>query len=314
MTATQMLESMIVNPRPTRAEVSDIANAILDATSAVMLSGETAVGLYPIEAVKVMHSVIRETEIDFPHCVFLNQYGQAVYHDVPSSVSLAAVKTAYSSHAKAIFAFTRSGATARLLSRMRPSMPIVAMTPNFKTFHQLASEWGVLPVHNPEPKQLDEAFRIISHHALAQHVVSMGDLVVVTAGTPFGVTGTTNMMIVESIGDVLVRGHSGFGAKVYANVGFLLSPDAREVFSLRGHILVIKSCDVHYEPFIKAAAGVVLQNHLEDESSEQFLLKAAEKWNKPALIRANGAFEVLKEGQLVTLDPTKALVYKGVVL
>ncbi len=314
VTATQMLESMMVNPRPTRAEVSDIANAILDSTSAVMLSGETAVGRYPVESVQVMRSVIHETEVDFPHLNFLNQYGQAVYHDVPSAVSMSAVKTGYSSNAKAIFAFTKGGGTARLLSRMRPSMPIIAMTPNIKTYHQLASEWGVTPFQSDTPKGIDEAFKVISQFAVAQELVAMGDLVVVTAGTPFGVSGTTNMMLVESIGDVLVRGHSGVGSRVYGNVGLLLSTESRELFTLRGHIVVIKGCDASYEPFIKGAAGVVLANHPEDELSEQILLQLAEKWNKTVLIRAINAFDILKEGQLVTLDPTKALVYKGVVL
>ncbi len=314
ITATQMLESMMVNPRPTRAEVSDIANAILDSTSAVMLSGETAVGKYPIEAVKVMRSVILETEVDFPHLNFLAQYGQVVYHDVPSAVSMSAVKTAYSSNAQAIFAFTRGGSTARLLSRMRPSMPIVAMTPNIKTYHQLASEWGVTPFQSDTPGGIDEAYKTLSQFAIGQELVSMGDLVVVTAGTPFGVSGTTNMMLVESIGDVLLRGHSGAGSRVYGNVGLLLAPEARELFTLRGHILVVKGCDANYEPFIKGAAGILLANHPEDELSEQILLQLASKWQKPVLIGVSNAFAVLKEGQLVTLDPAKALVYKGVVL
>jgi len=227
---------------------------------------------------------------------------------------MSAVKTAYSSNAKAIFAFTKGGGTARLLSRMRPSMPIIAMTPNIKTYHQLASEWGVTPFQSDTPKGIDEAFKVISQFAVNQQIVAMGDLVVVTAGTPFGVSGTTNMMLVESIGDVLVRGHSGTGAKVYGNVGLLPSAESRELFMLRGHIIVIKGCDPSYEAFIIGSAGVVLANHPEDETSEQVLLEIAEKWHKPILIRANNAFEVLKEGQLVTLDPTKALVYKGVVL
>lgn len=314
VTATQMLESMMVNPRPTRAEVSDIANAILDSTSAVMLSGETAVGRYPVESVRVMHSVIHETEVDFSHSNFLHHYGQAVYHDVPSAVSMSAVKTGYSSNAKAIFAFTKGGGTARLLSRMRPSMPIIAMTPNRKTYHQLASEWGVTPFYSDTPKGIDEAFKVISQFAMVQGLVAMGDLVVVTAGTPFGVSGTTNMMLVESIGDVLVRGHSGVGARVYGNVGLLQTSEARELFMLRGHIVVVKVCDASYEPFIKGSAGIVLANHPEDDASEHILLQLAEKWNKPVLLRATSAFEILKEGQLVTLDPTKALVYKGVVL
>ena len=128
VTATQMLESMIHNPRPTRAETSDVANAIYDSTSAVMLSGETAIGRYPIETVNVMRTIIEEAEADFNYRAFFDQHAPLVYHDVPSAVTLATVKTAYSSNAKAIFALTRGGATARLLSRLRPKMPIIALT------------------------------------------------------------------------------------------------------------------------------------------------------------------------------------------
>lgn len=198
VTATQMLESMINNPRPTRAETSDVANAIYDSTSAVMLSGETAIGRYPVETVHVMRSIVQEAEMDFNYRAFFDQHAPLVYHDVPSAVTLATVKTAYSSNVKAIFAFTRGGATARLLSRLRPKMPIIAMTPNPKCFNQLAFNWGVIPYLSEPCKTIDEGFEKISSFALDNQLVSYGDLVVMTAGTPFGVSGTTNIMIVES--------------------------------------------------------------------------------------------------------------------
>src|SRR5206468_160983 len=115
ITATQMLESMMSNPRPTRAEASDVANAIYDGTSSVMLSGETAVGRYPVETVNVMRSIVQEAEEDFSYQTFFDQHARLIYHDVPSAVTLATVKTAYSSNATAIFAFTSSGSTARLI-------------------------------------------------------------------------------------------------------------------------------------------------------------------------------------------------------
>jgi pyruvate kinase len=314
VTATQMMESMIFNPRPTRAEVSDIANAIYDGTSAVMLSGETAVGKYPIEVVNVMHSVVLEAETDFQHRQFLSYHSDLVYHDVPSAVTLATVKTAYSSRAKAIFAFTKSGSTARLLSRLRPSLPILAMTPIEKSYHQMAINWGVTPVWNETAHDFNFAFQTISRLALDMGIVSYGDLVLVTSGSPFGVSGTTNTMVVENIGDVLVRGQKGRGNRVHGNVALLMSPESREPFSVRNRILVIPKCDPTYQPFIANALAVVLHNHVDDTKSEAFLLDLAARQGKAAIVRADGATAILKEGQLVTVDPDKALVYKGVVL
>ncbi len=314
VTATQMLESMIQHPRPTRAEVSDVANAIFDSTSAVMLSGETAIGKHPIETVRVMRSIIREAEADFPYQQFLEYHSNKIYHDVPSSVTLATVKTAYSAHAKVIFAFTRSGSTARLLSRLRPEMPIIAMTPNEKSYNQLAFNWGVIPVHCATSNDFDEAYRSISRYALDHHYVSYGDLVIVTAGSPFGVSGTTNTMIVENIGDVLVRGLAGVGVRVHGNVTVVLSADSSEPFMVRNQILVVTKCDPTYLPLLRDAAAIVLHNHVDDAKSEGYLLEMAKKYDKSVVVRAEGAISILSEGQLVTVDPEKGLVYKGVVL
>lgn len=314
VTATQMLESMITHPRPTRAEASDVANAIYDSTSAVMLSGETAIGRYPIEAVKTMRSIVEEAERDFNYREFFEHHAPLVYHDVPSSVTLSAVKTAYSSHAKAIFAFTSGGSTARLVSRMRPSMPIVAMTSFEATFHKLAFNWGVIPVLSDESsKNIQDAFAKISEYALQNKIVNYGDLVVITAGSPFGVAGTTNMMIVESIGEVLVRGHLGWGDRVYGNISMVMTAESKKPYAVQGQILVITQCDSSYFPLISEAKGVILQNHIDDLASEIYLEEVAKKLNKPILTRADGALRILKEGQLVTLVPAQTLVYKGVV-
>lgn len=314
VTATQMLESMINNPRPTRAEASDVANAIYDSTSSVMLSGETAVGKYPIEAVRVMRRIVEESESDFDYRDFFAQHGSLVYHDVPSAVTLATVKTAYSSNATSIFAFTSSGSTARLLSRLRPSMPIIAMTYQEKSFHQLAFHWGVIPVLGPHRKSIAEAFNDLSGYAIDHQHVSFGDLVIVTAGSPFGISGTTNMMMVENIGDVLVRGHSGAGDKVHANVAFVMTPESTPPYSIRNCLIVLAQCSPSYEALVQESAGVILQNHINDTDSEKVAFTICEKLSKPLIVRADSASNVLKEGQLVTLDPEKALVYKGVQL
>ncbi len=313
ITATQMLESMIHNPRPTRAEASDVANAIYDSTSAIMLSGETAIGKYPLETVRVMISIVKEAEKDFNYRTFFNLHAPLVYHDVPSALTLAAVKTAYSSKAQAIFAFTSSGSTARLLSRLRPEMPIIAMTHYEKCYHQMALNWGVIPFLSDKSETVDEAFLKISAFGLDKKIVSYGDLVIVTAGTPFGVPRTTNMMIVENIGDVLVRGFTGYGQKVHGNVILVFNPELIRPYFVKDNLIVLTQCDDSYLPLIKEAAGIILQNHIDDSISEQYVLEIARTLDKPAIIRADAAYRNLKEGQLVTLDPEKALVYKGVV-
>lgn len=312
ITATQMLESMIHNPRPTRAEVSDVANAIQDSTSAVMLSGETAIGKYPIDAVKIMKSIIVEAEEDFNYTSFFDQHTKLVYHDVPSAVTLATVKTAYSLGAKAIFTFTHGGTTAKLLSRLRPKMPIIALTSNEKTYEQLVMNWGVIPVLCNECKTIDEAFKEASHFALQQNLVSYGDLVVLTAGSPFWVSGTTNTILVESIGDVLIRGHGGYGTRIHGNATLVPSFESKPPYAVNNQIIVISSCTEKFAPLIKEASGIILQNHIDDFESERYAMQLAKKFDKPLITRADGAFRILREGQLITLDPLKALVYKGI--
>jgi pyruvate kinase len=311
VTATQMLESMIKNPRPTRAEVSDVANAIYDSTSAVMLSGETAVGLYPIEAVKIMKNIAIEAERNFNYREFFYRDSRRDFNDVSSSVSLATVKTAYSANARAIFAFTHRGFTARVISRFRPEMPILALTPNLKTYHQMALSWGIIPVDPSPSKNVQEAFGIVSEFALQHHFVRYGDLVVITAGSPFGVSGTTNMMIVDSIGDVLVRGQPGHGTRIHGKVVHVLTVDPDNPISVQDKIAVLSRCDDSYLPVLKHALGIVLQNHPDDRESEKHAMLLARTLAIPIICRADGALSALQEGQLVTLDPENGIVYKG---
>lgn len=311
VTATQMLESMISNPRPTRAEVSDVANAIYDCTSAVMLSGETAIGKYPIETVRRMRSIVQEAEADFDYLSFYNQHSQRDYHDVSSAVSLAAVKTAYSANAKAIFAVTSSGQTARLVSRLRPEMPIIAVTSQLKNYHQLAFNWGVIPVLAENCKNTKEAIAAATRFALDNGLISFGDVVVVTAGSPFGKKGSTNMMLVENIGEVLVRGHKGFGPKVCAPIVFVLAPEGYEPEALEGKIVVIPHCDNAFLPVLKKAAGVILQNHIGDSASEKYAALVAKTFEISVMTRADGAMSILQEGEEVTLDPQRGLIYRG---
>lgn len=314
VTATQMLESMMNNPRPTRAEVSDVANAIYDGTSAVMLSGETAVGNYPQAVVATMKSIAAETEKDFDYASYFTEQTKGPCHDVTSAITVATVKTAQSLGAKAIFTFTHSGATARLLSRLKPKMPIIALTMDEKAYHQMALSWGVMPVLSGDHcTNVVDAFALATKWGIEHEIVSNGDLVVLTAGSPFWVRGTSNTILVDSIGDVLLRGSRGLGERVHGTV-FLLSGDSDvDPDEVKGSIIVLPSYDESLAPLVKVAAGVILQNSPDDIISERFLEEVCTKDKKTVIFSVEGAFRILKEKQIVSLDPRKAIVYKGFV-
>lgn len=311
ITATQMLESMIHNPRPTRAEVSDVANAIYDSTSCVMLSGETAVGQYPLEAVQVLKEVIEETEAYFDYRQFFYQHMQNCYHDVPAAVTSATVNTAYCTEAKAIFVFSSTGHTSRLISRWRCATPIIVLTNNLKVYHQLSLNWGIIPLCNNEFKTIQEASKIVTNYAIEQKIVSIGDIVVVTSGSQFGVSGSTNMMQVENIGDVLIRAGSGYGSPVSANITKLTHSKLPK--DIKDKIIVVHRCDDSYLDLLKQSKGIILDNHPEDVDSEKYAILVGKTLNIAVVTRAKGAIEILKEGQLVTIDPKVSLVYDGTI-
>jgi pyruvate kinase len=201
ITATQMLQSMIEMPRPTRAEASDVANAVLDGTDAVMLSGETAIGQYPVQSAGVMEVICSNAEAHLP-------YGQLLHEDLASrdtiteAISCSAVEIAGQVQAKAIISATMSGTTARMVARHRPSIPIVAVTPSYATLSLLTLVWGVVPVRVEEFDNTDDMVRVMVHAAREEGVVSLGDPVVLLAGIPFGSFGETNMLKVHVVGEL----------------------------------------------------------------------------------------------------------------
>jgi pyruvate kinase len=313
VTATQMLESMINNPRPTRAEVSDVANAIYDGTSAVMLSGETAVGHYAMQTVQIMQSIIAEAERDFDYRNFFENHAKMTYNDIPSALTLASVKTAYSLEAKALFTPTLSGLTARLLSRLKPSMPIIALTPTPSVYHQLAVSWGVIPILSEEKcSTIEDAFAYLTKCCLQSGYVSYGDLVVLTAGWPFWVSGTSNTIRVDSIGDVLARGERGIGEVVHGNVVFAPVASSISPHAARGCIVVLSVYDHSFKEIVDNAAGIILQNNPEDTAVETELMEECLRQGRSLITGVDGAYRSLREKQLVTLDPKKAIIYKGI--
>ena len=206
ITATQMLDSMIENPRPTRAEITDVANAIYDGTSAIMLSGETAAGKYPVEAVKTMDAIARRTESDINHVKRMAQMsGGRTRLSVAAATAHAACTTAQEIGADAILTVSQSGTTARLVSRFHPGTPIVACLLDQRVRRQMALYWGVEPIMMPYVNSTDELVSQAVECAEAAGLVSRGDLVVVTAGVPVGVSGTTNMIRVQQVGGALLN-------------------------------------------------------------------------------------------------------------
>lgn len=198
ITATQMLESMVNNPRPTRAEISDVANAIYDGSSAIMLSGETAAGKFPIEAVKTMGRIACRVEADINYHKRFNNLDVEI-KTITDAVSHATCAAAFDLNAKAIIAVTKSGYTARKVSRFRPSAPIIAATTSSKAYNQLALNWGVTPTMSIMQKNSDELFHHVLQCAVNTGMVSSGDLVVIAAGVPVGVSGNSNNMRIETV-------------------------------------------------------------------------------------------------------------------
>ncbi len=198
ITATQMLESMITNPRPTRAEISDVANAIYDGSSAIMLSGETAAGAYPVEAVATMAKIAESAESGINYKKRFRALEPQI-KSITDAVSHSTCAAAFDLDAKAIIAVSRSGYTARKISRFRPSAPIIAATTSEKAYNQLAMNWGVTPTLSKMQESSDELFRHAMNCAQNTGIVSEGDLVVIAAGVPVGVSGNTNTMRIEYV-------------------------------------------------------------------------------------------------------------------
>ncbi len=308
--ATQMLESMINNPRPTRAEVSDVANAIYESASCVMLSAETATGKYPIETVEQMKKIIYQSEQDFDYKGFFYKEAHVEYEDVSSSVAVASIKTAYSSSAKAIFAITRTGFTTRLLTRLRPQIPIIALTKNEKKYHQLSFLWGVVPIFSTQWTTEREAFAIMSHYALDNNFITFGDYVVLISSFPFEKRGITNLMLIESIGDILVRGSKGMGKKIKGKVTKIVAINGNTIGKAKDKIIVIAKCDERYLPVIEVCRGIIMQNRISDSFSEKLAFDTANRLNIPIIARAKYAADILIEDEIIYLDPSKGLVYK----
>lgn len=304
ITATQMLDSMMRNPRPTRAEASDVANAILDGTDAIMLSGETAAGKYPVLSVIMMDRIARKTEKEMGFFE-KNENFKPVKNTIPDSIASAACRLSKNLEAKAIITSTTSGSTAKMVSKYRPMAQIIAATPSERVYRKLKLVWGVESVITSQNEGTDEMIRSAVNTSLMEGLISNGDLVILTAGVPVKIKGTTNLIKVEVVGQVIVSGMGLGEGTISGKVKIIKDPlNVEKVDS--EDIIVTYSTDKDYVPHLKKAKAIVaemggLTSHTAISS---YSLK------KPALVGAKDAVSCLQEGEMITLDLDRGVIYR----
>ncbi len=309
ITATQMLDSMIRNPRPTRAEASDVANAIFDGTDCVMLSGETAAGKYPLEAVQTMARIAVSAESALPYREILRKQSQAQQTKITDAIGQAVAYTAFDLNASAIITSTEGGYTARIVSKYRPRVPIIAVTPNEAVMRKLAMHWGVIPVKGIETTTTDEMFDIAVNSALSSGHVRHGDLVVITAGVPVGQSGTTNLMKVHVIGDIIARGQ-GIGRQV-ATGKVISGRTSDEIMDKMkpGAIIVSFGTEREMMPaFEKAAAVITVEGGLTSHAAIVGI-----NLGIPVIVGVDSAMELLEDGMIITVDAERGHIYSGTI-
>ena len=307
ITATQMLDSMMKNPRPTRAETSDVANAIYQGTSAIMLSGETAAGAYPVEAVRTMARIAERTERDIDYTKEFKPRRLAERPDVTSAISHATCTTAMDLHAAAIVAVSKSGRTVGMISKYRPSCPIIGCAMDERVCRQLNLSWGVIPLQLDEEKTADDLFDHAVGAAEHRGLVSRGELVVITAGLPLGMSGTTNMIKVHVAGRILISGKGVNNLKGTGNVCVCQGPEDLEQNFRPGDIVVVSQTTNEMMPKLRDAGGIITETG--DRYSHAAVVGMA--LDIPVITSARNATKILKSGAFITIDAEQGTVYSG---
>ncbi|MWC28667.1 pyruvate kinase [Paenibacillus sp. MMS18-CY102] len=307
ITATQMLDSMQRNPRPTRAEASDVANAIFDGTSAIMLSGETAAGKYPVESVQTMSRIAERAESALEYRELFIKQANAQQTSVTEAISQAVANSALDLQAGAIITSTESGFTARMVSKYRPKSPIIAVTPNESVMRRLALVWGVIPAFGSEASTTDEMFETAVSGALSTGTVGLGDTVVITAGVPVGRSGTTNLIKIHHIGELIAKGQGIGTLSAKGKVVVARSAEEANAKTTEGSILVTISTDKDYMPAIQKAAAIVTEQGGITSHAAVVGLNVG----IPAILGIEQATELLKDGMEVTLYAETGVIYTG---
>ena len=307
ITATQMLDSMQRNPRPTRAEVADVANAILDGTDAVMLSGETAIGKYPVEAVRTMARIAERTEQDLKYTEWLAKQSDGSGKTIADSISQAVSKAALDLNASAILTPTESGYTARLISKYRPKAPIVAITPHERVARKLTLCWGVYPLVTKAAQSTDEMLELTVAEALKSGYIHYGDLVVITAGVPVREPGTTNLLKIHVVGDIIAKGQGVGHQVVTAQVVVARNKEEAERKMKPGAILVTPATDQDMMAVVHEAAAIVT----EEGGLTSHAAIVGISLGKPVIVGVERAMELLKDGMEITVDAQRGHIYTG---
>ena len=307
ITATQMLDSMMKNPRPTRAETSDVANAIYQGTSAIMLSGETAAGTYPIEAVQTMAKIAERTEQDIDYSREFKPRKLAEAPDVTSAISHATCTTAADLKAAAIVAVSKSGRTVSRIAKYLPVCPIIGCTTDERVYRQLNLLWGVTPVVMKEANTADELFDHAVELAEQKGLIARGELVVIAAGVPVGLSGTTNMMKVQIAGNALVTGKGANKLKASGNVCVCSNDEDLEKKFRAGDIVVVEQTTNEMVHKLKDAAGIITETG--DRYSHAAVVGMT--LEIPVITSARNATRILKSGTFVTMDAEQGIVYNG---
>ena len=307
ITATQMLDSMQRNPRATRAEASDVANAIYDGTDAVMLSGETAAGQYPEEAVKTMRNIAVSSEAAQDYKKLLNDRTKLVETSLVNAIGVSVAHTALNLNVKAIVAATESGSTARTISKYRPHSDIIAVTPSDKTARQCAIVWGVNPVVKEGRKTTDALLNNAVATAVETGRVSNGDLIIITAGVPTGEKGTTNMMKIHLVGDEIARGQGVGRGSVVGHAIVADSSSDLEGKDLSDKVIITNSVDETLVPYVEKAIGLITEeNGITSPSAIVGLEKGI-----PTVVGVEKATKDIKNDMLVTLDASQGKIFEG---
>ena len=304
ITATQMLDSMIRNPRPTRAEVTDVANAIFDGTDAIMLSGETAAGKYPLESVKTMASIAIRAEQTLDYEELLKTKVKLRQLNITNAISHATCTTAIDLKASAIITATASGYTARMVSSYRPSAPIIAATNSEMVMRQMGLVWGVYPLLAEKGLSTDDVFEKSVQSALDMDYISSGDLVVITAGVPVGIAGTTNLINVHIASEILIRG-VGVGTTNISGRARLITDSNMEIE--QGDIIVASSTDKDMMNIINKASAIIT----EEGGLTSHAAVVGVSLGIPVIVSATNALKLIEDNETITIDAQSGLVYKG---
>ncbi|MBP1947767.1 pyruvate kinase [Virgibacillus litoralis] len=307
ITATQMLDSMERNPRPTRAEASDVANAIFDGTDAIMLSGETAAGNYPVESVQTMSNIALKAESGLDHKLILTNRSKSVDMTITDAISQSVTHTAMNLSVGAIITPTESGHTARMISKYRPKSPIVAVTFSDLVNRQLALVWGVHSIMGQKAHSTDEMLDIAVDRGLSTNLFERGSRVLITAGVPVGESGTTNLMKVHVIGDVMAKGQGIGRGNAYGKA--IVAKNSKEAIERlsENDILVTYGTDRDMMEAIEKASGIVTQ----EGGLTSHAAVVGLSLGIPVIVGVNDVFNLIEDGEDITIDGAKGDIYKG---